>query len=168
MTNLLRFQAQTPTVDGSSPDRRRVLGHRIAALRQTPWMAPVCIQNAGDSPYACRILVELEGGHGLWLERERLRDEPAPETLESIRREEHQWRGEGTAVGRTLVAAASNADGVIHLVLEDGGLLSIADRPGGPLRYDKIDPASTAERGRLGELRDLWTGRPLVPGKAGD
>lgn len=145
------------------PDRDEIVGRRLLALRQTPWMAPVCIQDADGMRYECRVVLELESERRLELLFDRLAYRPGDEPLEQVRKGEHQWPDGIDVIGRTVAAVGRDAEGRMHVLMDNGARLSLGREGLGPLRVRAMNlEDSAAAKRELARLSDLWTGRPLA------
>lgn len=148
------------------PARVDVIGHRLVALRQTPWMSPVCIEGADGQTYSCQVVLALEAGHHVHLGRTFLRPWTASTeatALESLRLEEHGLDPSPAMLDQMILAAARTEGGELRLILHDGDVLRIADRDDGRLALDRLDPDDPSTRERLARWTDLWNGEPLLP-----
>ena len=146
------------------------VGHALAAVWQTPWMADVCIREADGMGYRCRIALQLDSGPWLELTPSRLVPLDPAQTGEDpsmgwqrVRPAEHQWNEEsgGFPLGQTVAALGLHAEGIFHVVLE-GGLLWIDQSRGGICRFEPLDASRPETRTRLSRLTRPSTGEPLI------
>lgn len=164
MAEILPFPQTPSTVDGEHElDRFDVIGQRLVAVRQSPWMAPVCIQGADGQTYECRIFLEIEADYGLELSADRLSRVDKVRQWERIRPEEHLWNTSVSPTGQVLTAVGKDPNGRVVVILERG-LLTLGSKTSGPLRFEPLDPTAPSTRERLSSVVDYWSGRPVLAG----